>query len=147
MGNSFSEKVEEVKVPEEAARLFKAEDYSYLLSKDIAALELQEELGGGSGHQPSVLRSKTMGTQEFFFPKEKSPKKAFPQFFKRQLQAEWAKPMGNHELPHFVKMLYAVPAYVMDILQIPLVDVPVVALQCYSLLSEDGQRAVRESPR
>lgn len=50
--------------------------------------------------------------------------------------------MTNKQFSHLVKKLYVVPCYVNEILQIPLVDMPVTALQSFGLLSEDGQGMV-----
>lgn len=66
-------------------------------------------------------------------------------FFKQQLKAEWAKPTANKQFPTFVRKLYELPSFVNYMLQVPLVDAPVVALQGLGLLSEDGQGAVRDN--
>lgn len=88
----------------------------------------------------SALRSKETETQEFLWNEDSTEKVfPFPQFIERQVQAKWSKPMANQQFPHFVKKLYRVPSYATELLQVPLEDAPVVVIQSYGLLSEDGR--------
>lgn len=63
----------------------------------------------------------------------------FPKFFKRHLNPEWAKPASNKQFSPFFKKLYELPTFASEMLQVPLVDAPVLTLQSTGLLAEDGQ--------
>lgn len=66
----------------------------------------------------------------------------FPIFFEHQLRTEWAKPAANLQSPTLVKKLYNLPDFTNKMLQVPLVDAPVLAIQLMGLLSEDGQGSI-----
>lgn len=91
------------------------------------------------------IRNKTTGGGEFF-PKGVLQDKVFPFpiFFQKQLKAEWSKPASNRQSPPMVKKLYKLPTFANEMLRVPLVDTPIMALQSYGLLSEDGQGYIRD---
>lgn len=68
----------------------KGEDYQYLLTKSLSALEIHDSItaveDSGQGTNP---KNKPVGNKEFF-PKNCSSEKDFPfhEFFKRQLKGE-----------------------------------------------------------
>lgn len=89
------------------------------------------------------FKSKSIGDAEFFPPDTVIEKVfPFPEYFERQLTSEWDQPDTNTQFPHFVKKLYALPNYANELLQVPPVDGPVVALQSKGLLSEDGHGTI-----
>lgn len=82
-----------------------------------------------------------------FFPFQASNPKTFPFliFFERQLKAEWLCPATSKQSPSSMKRLYNLPDFANELLAVPLVDAPVLALQSTGLLSEDGQGSLRDS--
>lgn len=61
------------------------------------------------------------------------------------MRAEWAKPAANRQCSQDVKKLYNLPPFVSEILQVPLVDAPVLAIQSSGLLSEDSQGNIKDA--
>lgn len=141
------EEAEEADTPEASIRFFKFEDYQFLLTKTLSALEIQDA-SQGEDSRPSMTnpRNKTKGSKEFLPTQSVSPKVfPFPEFFERQIKAEWQKPSANKQFPSLAKKLYDLPPFANEMLQVPLVDAPVVDLQSPGLLSEDGQGSVRDN--
>lgn len=144
---SSDEEEEETEVPDhQLIRFFKMEDYQYLLSKSLTALDLR---GNPEAEEqtPTVpgQRHRAKGNQ-VYLPISKTREKVFPlpQYFERLLKAEWSKPMAERKFPGFLKKLYALPSFTNDFLQVPLVDAPVIALHSSSLISVDGQGSIRD---
>lgn len=68
-----------MEVPAPTLRFFKAEDYQYLLSKTISALDLQSSPeGGGQASGVSEKKNCPKGKVEFFPPSTEPIEKAFP---------------------------------------------------------------------
>lgn len=113
-----------------------------LICKTLSALELQEALEF-PGAKPKY---KAKGSKECFPPYSTSEKK-FPllSFFERRLKAEWEKPTSNKQFPAFVKRLYDLPTFANKMLQVLVVDAPIMTLQSPGLLSEDGQGSVQDN--
>uniref|UniRef100_A0ACB8FFX4 Uncharacterized protein n=1 Tax=Sphaerodactylus townsendi TaxID=933632 RepID=A0ACB8FFX4_9SAUR len=111
------EDLEEIQVTEQSSRLFKIEDYQYLLSKAVSALHLGEAKSGeGKSKRKSTSLHKGDGK---YFPSDAHSKKVFPfpEYFETQVTNEWDKPAANRRCPNFLRKLYALPAYANDILQ------------------------------
>lgn len=109
--------------------------------QSLSALDLQDTPTGEKGQAPgSNPKNQAEGDREFP-PRFSAMEKVFPfpQFFKHQLKAEWAKPMANRQFSSTIKKLYTLPSFAIEMLQVPLEDAPIVALQSSGLLSEDGQ--------
>lgn len=104
-GESLSDEEEtEIQVPTAASRFFHTDDYQYLVSKTISALDLQtseeEEVN------PKGSKQKPIGKVEFF--PSLSPREQvfpFPAFFEKQLKAEWARSLANRRVPTFLKKI------------------------------------------
>lgn len=107
----------------------------------MSALDLNDPPSG----EGVKVQSKNQGNKEFF-PRCVHTDKVFlfPEFFGSQLRAEWSKPASNKQFSPFFKKLYDLPPSASELLQVPLVDAPVVALQSSGLLAEDGQGCVRD---
>uniref|UniRef100_A0ACB8FK42 Uncharacterized protein n=1 Tax=Sphaerodactylus townsendi TaxID=933632 RepID=A0ACB8FK42_9SAUR len=131
------EELEEIQVTEQSSRLFKNEDYQYLLSKAVSALHLGEAKSGeGTSKRKSTSLHKGDGK---YFPSKAHLKKVFPfpEYFETQVTNEWDKPTANRRCPNFLRKLYALPSYANDILQVPIIDGPVAALQSTGAVSKD----------
>uniref|UniRef100_A0ACB8EPT4 Uncharacterized protein n=1 Tax=Sphaerodactylus townsendi TaxID=933632 RepID=A0ACB8EPT4_9SAUR len=125
---SDQEDLEEMQVTEQSSRLFKIEDYHYLLSKSVAALHLGEAKSSeGSSKRKSTSLHK--GDGEFFPPHPDSKRVfPFPEYFETQVTNQWNKPAANKRCPNYLRKLYDLPAYANNILQVPIIDGPVAAL-------------------
>lgn len=66
-------------------------------------------------------------------------------FFERQLKVKWHKPTMSRQSSQIVKKLYNLPAFTNEMLQVPLMDTPILALQSSGLLAEDGQELLRDT--
>uniref|UniRef100_A0ACB8G340 Uncharacterized protein n=1 Tax=Sphaerodactylus townsendi TaxID=933632 RepID=A0ACB8G340_9SAUR len=138
------EDLEEIQVTEQSSRLFKIEDYQYLLSKAVSALHLGEAKSGeGKSKRKSTSLHKGDGK---YFPSDAHSKKVFPfpEYFETQVTNEWDKPAANRRCPNFLRKLYALPAYANDILQVPIIDGPVAALQSTGAVSKDGRGQIKD---
>uniref|UniRef100_A0ACB8EKJ0 Uncharacterized protein n=1 Tax=Sphaerodactylus townsendi TaxID=933632 RepID=A0ACB8EKJ0_9SAUR len=141
---SDQEDLEEMQVTEQSSRLFKIEDYHYLLSKSVAALHLGEAKSSeGSSKRKSTSLHK--GDGEFFPPHPDSKRIfPFPEYFETQVTNQWDKPAANNRCPNYLRKLYDLPAYANNILQVPIIDGPVAALQSSGLVSKDGRGQIKD---
>lgn len=94
-GEFFWDEEEEIEVPEQSVRFFKSEDYQYLLSKTLVALDFNDSPGGED--QGNIDLKCSLKGNEDFIPRSSSNEDVFhfPGFFEKQLKAEWTKPMAN----------------------------------------------------
>uniref|UniRef100_A0ACB8FNX0 Uncharacterized protein n=1 Tax=Sphaerodactylus townsendi TaxID=933632 RepID=A0ACB8FNX0_9SAUR len=141
---SDQEDAEDMKVTAQSSRLFQMDDYQYLLSKAVAALHLGEaQSGEGSSKRKATSLHKGDGE---FFPSNPNAKKVFPfpEYFETQVINQWEKPAANKRCPNFLRKLYDLPAYANNILQVPIIDGPVAALQSSGLVSKDGRGQIKD---
>lgn len=132
--------------PAQSARFFRQEDYQYLLTKTLSTLDLDEypSADDKSGTQVNP-KNIHQGNRESFPHGNKTEEMfPFPEYFEQQLKNEWVKPASNMQFSPFFKKLYELPQFASKLLQVPLMDAPVAALQFSDLLSEDGQEYVRD---
>lgn len=131
-------------LPAPTARFFKQEDYIYLLSKTMSALDLQSQ---PDGENPEEKQGKwrPKGKNEFFsIPQPTEQALPFPASFETQIKAEWNKPLANKRCPTYIKRLYSLSPYVNEFLQVPVIDAPVAALQTGGLLAEEGHGSLKD---
>lgn len=139
------EEVEEIKMPEQSSHFFKAEDCHYFLTKTIKVLKIQETPSEDQTPSRPKLKSRSRGDHEFFPPEELVESDfPFPDYFEQQLRVAWDRPTANKQFPGFVRKMYALPSYANELLQIPPVDGPVVAIQSTDLVSEDGHGTIQD---
>lgn len=55
-----------------------------------------------------------------------------------------AQASNSQQCPQPVNKLYNLPNFANNMLQVPLVDAPILAIQSLGLLSEDGQRSIKD---
>lgn len=142
----YNDEEEVVIPPYNIVRFFNIEDYQSLLCKSLSALDLKDSSTGkddkDADHHP---KNKAWGSRNYF-PKDMPSEKVCPflVFFERQMRAEWIKTTANRQCSQLHKKLYNLPPFAHEILQVPLVDAPVLAIQSSGLLSEDGQGFVKD---
>uniref|UniRef100_A0ACB8FVY1 Uncharacterized protein n=1 Tax=Sphaerodactylus townsendi TaxID=933632 RepID=A0ACB8FVY1_9SAUR len=139
---SDQEDAEDMKVTAQSSRLFQMDDYQYLLAKAVAALHLGEAQSGEGSSKSTSLHK---GDGEFF-PSNPNAKKVFPfpEYFETQVINQWEKPAANKRCPNFLRKLYDLPVYANNILQVPIIDGPVAALQSSGLVSKDGRGQIKD---
>uniref|UniRef100_A0ACB8FHR6 Uncharacterized protein n=1 Tax=Sphaerodactylus townsendi TaxID=933632 RepID=A0ACB8FHR6_9SAUR len=142
-GEFSSEEEEESKADPSPPHIVSVDDFQYLLSKAIMTLGLSEEHDCSTDEKE--LKFKPKGPKEFF-PRSTCTDKVSPflEYFDTTVRVEWQNLMADKQPPVFTKKLYCLNKQAMEMLESPLVDVPVVALQSSDLFSVDGRGNVRD---